>query len=233
MLYFPYAYNINICVNKDQLSIETFRNKLNIKRDEFVFVFLGSVTISFGAYLMVEAIKQVIEKGKYKVRLFILGKGKYFNQLKEYVLKEPVLRNSVSLPGYVAEEDIPFYFSVADSFVLPMNDTIHDWARCPSKLYMYLPYNKPIITCKIGEPYEVLKQSGIYYECGSADECSKLLQSSTTGIGMKYIKNALPSMVAAMERVCDGNYCVKVNPFMHTWNQRAIDLNKWLNEARL
>lgn len=233
MLYFPYAYNINICVNKDQLSIETFRNKLNIKRDEFVFVFLGSVTISFGAYLMVEAIKQVIEKGKYKVRLFILGKGKYFNQLKEYVLKEPVLRNSVSLPGYVAEEDIPFYFSVADSFVLPMNDTIHDWARCPSKLYMYLPYNKPIITCKIGEPYEVLKQSGIYYECGSTDECSKLLQSSTTGIGMKYIENALSSMVAAMERVCDGNYCVKVNPFMHTWNQRAIDLNKWLNEARL
>lgn len=233
MLYFPYAYNKNVCVNKELVSISDFRKKIGIKPDEFVFVFLGSITISFGAYLMIDAVKKILNEGKYKVRLFLLGKGKIFKELKEYILNDPVLKSSVILPGYVTEEDIPFYFSVADSFILPMNDTIHDWARCPSKLYMYLPYNKPVITCKIGEPYEVLKQSGIYYNCGSPDECSELLQSSTTGKGIKYVEKALPSMIEAMERVCGKNYCANVNSLMHTWNQRAIDLNKWLNEVKL
>lgn len=230
-LYFPYAYNENVCVNISPYLINDFRNALGIRGDEFVFVFLGSIATNFGAYLMVDAIKEILNRGEYKVKLLLLGEGKVFKQLKRYVLNDSILSNSVILPGYIQEEEIPYYFSIADSFILPMNNTIQDWARCPSKLYMYLPYNKPVITCKIGEPYEVLKDSGIYYECGNFDECLELLHSAISGNGIKYVERAFPSMIEAIERVCKGDYKVKVNPLRHTWRQRANDLNNWLNET--
>ena len=43
------------------------------------------------------------------------------------------------MPGFVDEEDISQYFSVASAFISPMNDTTQDWVRCPSKMYLYLP----------------------------------------------------------------------------------------------
>ena len=209
----------------------SFKDKLGIRHDELVFVFLGSIATNFGAYLMVDAIKEILKRGKYKVKLLLLGQGKVYKQLKEYVLNESILKDTVILPGYIQEEEIPFYFSIADCFILPMNNTVQDWARCPSKLYMYLPYNKPVITCKIGEPYEVLKEFGIYYECGTFDECLELLHSAISGKGIKYVERALPSMIKAIERVCKGDYRVKTNPLMHTWKQRAIELNNWLNDT--
>lgn len=212
-------------------SINSYKRKMGVNSDEFVFVFLGSITVIFGAYLMLNAVKEILNKGKYRVKLFLLGEGKEYKQLKEYVFSDSILKKSVIMPGYVPEEDISLYFSIADSFILPMNDTIQDWARCPSKLYMYLPYNKPVITCKIGEPYEVLKDSGIYYECGNSDECLELLHSAISGNGIKYVEKALPSIIKAIERVCQGNYKVKVDPFIHTWKQRAIDLNNWLKDT--
>lgn len=229
--YFPYAYNENVCVNVNSLLRNSFKDKLGIRHDELVFVFLGSIATNFGAYLMVDAIKEILKRGKYKVKLLLLGQGKVYKQLKEYVLNELILKDTVILPGYIQEEEIPFYFSIADCFILPMNNTVQDWARCPSKLYMYLPYNKPIITCKIGEPYEVLKESGIYYECGTFDECLELLHSAISGKGIKYVERALPSMIKAIERVCKGDYRVKTDPLMHTWKQRAIELNNWLNDT--
>lgn len=232
-LYFPYAYNENICVNIDLTLVNKFKCKLKIKEDEIIFVFLGSIATNFGAYLMVDAIKEVLRRGKFKVKLFMLGEGKVFKQLKEYVLNDSTLRNAVVLPGYVQEEEISLYFSIADCFILPMNNTVQDWARCPSKLYMYLPYDKPVITCKVGEPYEVLKESGIYYECGNFNECLELLHSAISGYGIKYVERALPSMIEAMEQICRGDYRVDVNPLKHTWQQRAVDFSNWLTELNL
>ena len=62
-LYFPYAYNENVCVNISPYLINDFRNALGIRGDEFVFVFLGSIATNFGAYLMVDAIKEILNRG--------------------------------------------------------------------------------------------------------------------------------------------------------------------------
>lgn len=230
-LYFPYAYTENICTYADSESIKQFKERLHIRDDEQVFVFLGSIAVNFGAYLMTDAIKEISAEGKYKVRLFLLGEGKVFKQLKKYIMNDPVLKNVIGLPGYIPEEEISLYFSIANAFILPMNDTIQDWARCPSKLYMYLPYKKPIITCKIGEPYEVLKNSGVYYDCGTATECSEMLLSAIKGGNIKYVKEALPSMINAIKSVCNGNSNFIDNSKAHTWKQRALELHNWLNKT--
>ena len=87
-----------------------------------------------------------------------------------------------------------------------MNDTIQDWARCPSKLYMYLPYKKPIITCKIGEPYEVLGNNGIYFEPSSVSSLAKSIQ----------------------ETVKANKWELNINPLLHEWKQRTIDFDNWI-----
>ena len=87
-----------------------------------------------------------------------------------------------------------------------MNNTIQDKARCPSKLYMYLPYNKPIVTAKIGEPYEVLKDKGVYYDTGSVKSLSLAIQEA---IGMKVLD--IPSKP-------------------HEWGERARLFDKWIND---
>ena len=109
---------------------------------------------------------------------------------------------------FVKEEDIPAYFTLADAFISPMNDTVQDWARCPSKLYMYLPYKKPIITCKIGEPYEVLKENGYYYTPGSEMSLSQSIM-----------------------RLCQsGEWHLNINPLNHEWRTRTIEFNKWFQQ---
>ena len=110
------------------------------------------------------------------------------------------------MPGFVDEEDISQYFSVASAFISPMNDTPQDWARCPSKMYLYLPYKKPIITCKIGEPYEILQDKGFYYASGNAKD-----------------------MATQMKKIIENNkYTADAHAEKHSWNVRAQELDNWI-----
>ena len=87
-----------------------------------------------------------------------------------------------------------------------MRDTEQDWARCPSKLYMYLPYDRPIITCRIGEPMSVLGDKGTYYQAGNAED-----------------------MATKMAQLIDsGNSHLGIAPKEHIWQARADVFDQWI-----
>ena len=199
MLYFPYAYNKDVC-------------KISVCEDGFVLrkgngdvfiTYLGSLSRAYSTIDIVKAVKKI---GRDDIKLLLLGDGDDRQRIQDYVV-ENRLDKQVWMPGYVREEDISAYFSLTDVFVLPMNDTVQDKARCPSKLYMYLPYGKPIVTSKIGEPYEVLKDNGTYYDSGSVDSLSTAISvaSSKKTLGM--------------------------NPLCHEWNERAMQFDKWVKDS--
>lgn len=170
MLYFPYAYSDGVMkvenINRDAPVFQKYKGRK-------IFVFLGRIVRGYGAFTMLEAMKQIHNR-HYEALLLMLGIGGNYKKACEFV-KTNHLEDCVELPGFVSEEDISTYFSLADYFISPMNDTIQDWARCPSKLYMYLPYRKPIVTCKIGEPYNVLGDEGCYFEPSSSQRLWKIL----------------------------------------------------------
>lgn len=204
MLYFPYAYHT---VSEEEVQIKAEIPNLNDGNK--VFLFIGSIVAGYGAYTMVEALRTV-SKCHPEARLFLLGKGGDFEKVQEYVEKVK-LQEFVYMPGYVSEEDIPGLFSRADYFLSPMNDTVQDWARCPSKLYMYLPYGKPIVTCKIGEPAIVLGDEGTYYQPSSAS-----------------------SLASAMCSLLDsGKTAIRVDASKHTWMFRAKEFDNWISNAFL
>lgn len=203
--YFPYAYSTTIIQNR---TID-FNNKENQSyKDKTIFVFLGTVTRNYGIFTILDATKE-LSKTHQDFKVLILGKGRHYNEALAYINNEK-LNDIVEMPGYIKEEDISYYFSLASSFISPMNDTIQDWARCPSKLYMYLPYNKPIITCKIGEPFEVLQDAGMYYSTGNATELAQQMEN--------VIKNKIPQK--------------KCNASLHTWEYRTNQFINWINKQK-
>ena len=114
-----------------------------------------------------------------------------------------------------------------------MNDTVQDKARCPSKLYMYLPYCKPIVTARIGEPFSVLGDKGYYYDCGSNAESDIIQNTAITGFGPKYIEESVLSMVKVMDELVVKNVDhVDYDVTAHAWQQRATELSTWLLEIR-
>lgn len=195
-LYFPYAYSPEL--------LPVLSSTSSITTSKFIFVYLGSLVENYGLFTMIKAF-ELLHNSNINIKLYLLGEGPDEKRASEYI-KTNNLNGTIILPGYIAEENIRDYFSLADAFIAPMNDTIQDWARCPSKVYMYLPYKKPIITCQIGEPFEVLGKNGYYYESGDveslADTCLKLINNKNTHS--------------------------PVNPDLHTWKTRAHELNKWI-----
>lgn len=202
--YHPYAFSSSVIKVKP---IDRNTPKHADFRGRKVLVFLGTTTRNYGAFTLIEAIEKVKNLHP-EVLLLMLGRGRHYEDACNYV-KEKELDNYVKLPGFIEEEEISDYFSLTDYFVSPMNDTVQDWARCPSKLYMYLPYKKPIITCKIGEPYEVLGNEGFYYtpsdSCSLAEQIKCLLESGKTEIN--------------------------INPDIHSWENRTKEFETWIKQT--
>lgn len=202
-LYHPYAFsNTVIKVNTVDRSLP----KYNEYKDRKVFVFLGTITKNYGAFTLLNAVEKVMISHP-EIVLFMLGRGRHYEEVYRYVYKNK-LDKFIKLPGFIEEEEISEYFSLADYFVSPMNDTIQDWARCPSKLYMYLPYKKPIITCKIGEPYEVLGKEGYYYKPSDTNSLAE-------------------QMTILLE---NGKRTINIKPQDYSWETRTKEFDTWIKQ---
>lgn len=201
MLYSPYAYNKDLINIKN---IDFSNGKWQSYQGKKCFIFLGSIVKNYGAFTILKAAKDLINQNIRDFKILMIGKGDAYQDALNYVKAENI-KDNIELPGYIEEEEISYYFSLASGFILPMNNTIQDWARCPSKLYMYLPYGKPIITCKIGEPYEVLKDKGYYFEIGSHR-----------------------SLAAELKKIIQNDEKSNVNSNNHTWDFRAFEFNRWI-----
>lgn len=199
MLYFPYAFS--------RLSSYSYsvNDNFTLDKEEIKnLTYLGSLSKAYSTFSIVLAFEQYC-KERGNLRLLLLGKGEEYKSIKQYIT-EKSLEGKVFMPGYVGEEDIEQYFSMTDIFILPMNDSVQDWARCPSKLYMYLQYKKAIITSKIGEPYYVLGDKGIYYEPNSIDSLKE----------------------AIVKAVQQTNILSDIDTSEYEWNKRAAQLDEWL-----
>lgn len=201
MLYFPYAYNRNICTTNDT-PIPFFK-----KPSDKYFLYMGRFVINYGCFTLVQAFKKIHTINP-SLKLLLIGNGNAYQKVLSYI-KEHNLEETIQATGYIEEEEIPTYFSQADAFLSPMNNTIQDWARCPSKLYMYLPYRKPIVTCRIGEPCEVLGEEGIYFKPSDVD-----------------------SLVDAILRLAEQDqWTLDINPLEHEWEYRTHQFHQWITQT--
>ena len=160
-MYSPYAYPTYLHpVKNDGLKVPTI-------------VFMASLWRGYGVYDVLEAVVKLLPDMP-NLQLEILGGGPEKENIQSFVESHGLDQN-IHIRGFVAENRLNDYFSRASVFVAPMHDTLQDRARCPSKLFYYLPYGKPIVTCKIGDPYETLGDLGYYYKCDDIEDMSRTI----------------------------------------------------------
>lgn len=198
-LYLPYAYSERVC-HPVTIDRATMSHGRYVGRK--VFCYMGSITRCYGALTMTAAI-DLLRRSHPEVLLIMMGHGPAYDEVRQEIERRQ-LGHYIEMAGYVSEEDISRYFSLADYFISPMQDTEQDWARCPSKLYMYLPYDRPIVTCRIGEPWHILKDKGIYYQPNSAEDMAakmaQLIESGVMRLGLSTEEHAWPARAEVFDR---------------------------------
>ena len=167
--YSPYAYNPStMCTD-----VPNSKKLQQRWRERKAILYMGSFWKNYGFWEMLYAFKNLAKQRDDFVAVFA-GNGPEKENGIDWI-KANGLEDVIHIEGYVPEENLPAYFTAAFAFLSPLQDTVQDKARCPSKLFMYLPYRKPIITCKIGEAKEIFGSSGNYFIPSNIDSLTNVL----------------------------------------------------------
>jgi len=204
--YSPYAYNqetLKFPNIPGTTSFETYDGKT-------VILYMGTLTKNYGFFDILSSFNKLCGSRDDLV-LLIMGHGRHEKAGALYIDKHN-LGERVKLLGYIPEEDLALFFARTDIFLSPLYDTLQDIARCPSKLFMYLPFQKPIITCSIGEAYELFGKSGFYYTSGDIDSLAETIVRALDHVGLAY-----PAMDVSQ----------------HSWQERTAQFIRWINDVSL
>jgi len=137
------------------------RKVVGIAPKEKVVMAMGR-TFTKSFEILLEVFSRVFEANP-SVRFFVVGELCDYGKLGSYIsgIKNrffTVSRN-IHFTGKVPYEEIKYYLSAADVLALPMEDSIHDWARFPIRLGDYLASGRPIVSNAVGELRRILIQN--------------------------------------------------------------------------
>lgn len=155
--YLPYAFHPGV-IRLDPAGSAEVAARFPKKK---IILYLGSFWPNYGFWDMIRAFERLFQLRDDFVAV-LAGRGPEKERGAAWI-KENKMDGKIILEGYVPEEKISAYFGATHAFLSPLRDTVQDWARCPSKLYMYLPFNRPVVTCAIGEAKELFGKEGYYY----------------------------------------------------------------------
>lgn len=165
LLYLPYGadpFAVNAEHGADQL-----RRAYGLTR---FILYAGGIYRNYGLWTMVDAVRSAVAKTP-DFQLVIVGRGPEQDAVTKLIIEQSLERN-IKMLGYVSQLELDGLMLNAEGLIAPLNDTVADRARCPSKIPMYMMTGRPVITCKIGEAWEYLRDRGRYYIPGDAESLS-------------------------------------------------------------
>lgn len=199
--YSPYAFNDEV-IKAEPIILDQLKQTYQERK---VFLYMGTMVRNYGLFTMLQAAEKLKSETRSKFVLLMLGSGPDLNEAKNYIT-EKRLTDVVVFTGYTPEEHLSSYFKLTDAFISPINNSIQDIARCPSKIYMYLPFGKPVFTCRLGEPSEIFGEEGHYFVNESPATLASLMKQEMSDVMIKS--------------------SVDINS--HSWSKRSDDFNKWI-----
>jgi len=201
MLYLPFAFDHQWRNRLENSTGEMTRAHFPGKK---ILFYMGGFHRAYGCYEMLNALELLMKK-RNDVVAVLCGRGPEYGAAQDYIMLNG-LADRIKMPGYVPESELMDYLSAADVLISPLQDTIADRARCPSKLYEYMVTKRPIVTCRIGENGHHLGEFGFYYEPEDAI-----------------------SMETAMERALESGR-QEYNLEEHSWTARVHLYLEWIEE---
>ena len=100
--------------NVDKKDVELLKKKLNLKRKDFVILFVGRLAEEKNVEFLINAHKKLLESNS-NLKLLIVGDGPDKEKYEE-LAKQIGIEDNVIFNGKAAWEEIPIYYHVADLF---------------------------------------------------------------------------------------------------------------------
>jgi glycosyltransferase involved in cell wall biosynthesis len=139
---------------------EKIKRELGLK-DEKIIMFLGSPKPHKGIEDLFAAIRSLMRTD---VRLLIIGASDGY--LSKSLFLDGVNHLTI-VKGIVPFMRIPEYLACSDLVVLPQNKVPSNHAQVPAKLFDAMAMAKPIVSTKISDMPEILKDCGLIVETDS------------------------------------------------------------------
>ena len=130
------------------------RKKLGIPEDACVVLTVRRLVYKNGIDTLLESAEIAVKKNP-KLVFMVVGKGPDFEEVKEKIAQLGMQRN-FRLTGFVSDEDLPFYYNVADLFALPSKSG----EGLPLVALEAMACGLPVIATDVGGTSEIL--SGEY-----------------------------------------------------------------------
>lgn len=148
-----YKENINL------LTISSLRRELNIKKDDFIILYLGRIAKEKSIDFLINNLKEIRKKVP-KARMIIVGDGPDVNDLVMLAHKNK-LDNHVTFTGKVPWSEVPKYYQLADVFVTASKTETQGLTVIEA-----MAAEKPVVAIK-DESFELVmidKQDGLFFE---------------------------------------------------------------------
>src|SRR3989338_5416117 len=139
------------------------KKKLNIGEDKKIILFVHRLSKRKGARYLPEIIKNFKDE---KVVFVIIGDGPERENL-ELRIKNYELGKKVRMLGWLPNKNLPFYYSIADIFLMPSEEE-----GFPRVLLEAMAMKVPFVASDVGGVKEIIPKIFQEYLCGTGDtEC--------------------------------------------------------------
>jgi 1,2-diacylglycerol 3-alpha-glucosyltransferase len=148
-----YKENINL------LTLSSLRRELNIKKDDFIILYLGRIAKEKSIDFLINNLKEIRKKVP-KARMIIVGDGPDVNDLVLLAHKNK-LDNHVTFTGKVPWSEVPKYYQLANVFVTASKTETQGLTVIEA-----MAAEKPVVAIK-DESFELVmtdKQDGLFFE---------------------------------------------------------------------
>lgn len=132
------------------------RTSLNIRREDTVFMFIGSISSYKNIELLIEVF---VEMNNPKSKLIIAGKPsnlEYGERLKELIGTDTRI---IPMFDYISHDDMELFYNTADIVVLPYDKTS---SLNSGALYLSFTFSKTVICPDIGSVNDIADKSILY-----------------------------------------------------------------------
>jgi glycosyltransferase involved in cell wall biosynthesis len=204
LFYMPNGYAGNSETATPELEAQLER-KL---RGQPLLLWVGGFWRAYGVYEMLDLAGVLSKRGR-KFVLAMIGKGPELEVIKGEALKRG-LSGNVLLPGRIPDDELHTYMRRSQAFILPFSSTRQNIHRCPGKLYMYVTYNRPVVTNRVGEVGEALGDAGFYYRERDPESMADACEQAVAGAAVYDQSNLIATV---------------------SWSERAARYGCWLNRV--
>jgi glycosyltransferase involved in cell wall biosynthesis len=175
--YLPYA------VDWDQFRIdsvgwECIRQQY---KGRHLAIYMGALLPQYNAKKILEIVSLVSSENP-KVLFLFIGSGSLQKELEQQV-EEQKLTHWVQFLGYLPDKEMKQHLCAANVLLFPIEDTILNRSRCPSKIFQYLAAQRPIVTNRVVEVFNILGEHALYFNFNSPEDfAQKILFALQQGI---------------------------------------------------